>query len=161
MKLPLMRALGFGAAATAALIACSSEAPAPAPSRTSEAPLAAAAVEQSVTAAAAAAATAGSRPTWGNGIPLGVMPTREVHAAARAAAPVPALGSGSLAYFGGPVVQNPKIVGVFWGAVDATLTANLPLFYGDITNSNHMDWLSEYNTIGRPASALRRRRARR
>ena len=94
------------------------------------------------------------RPTWGNGIPLGVMPTRQVHEAARAAAaasPAPAAGSGNLTYHGGPVVQNAKVVGVSWGAIDATLTANLPLFYADIVNSPYMDWLSEYNTVGRPA----------
>lgn len=56
----------------------------------------------------------------------------------------------SLQYFGGPVVSNVVTVSVLWGPnVDATVAAAMPGFLRDVTNSAYMDWLCEYNTLGR------------
>jgi hypothetical protein len=52
-------------------------------------------------------------------------------------------------YFGGPIVQNPNIVAVFWNAnVNATLRQNIAQFYADVTVSSYWSWLQEYGTVG-------------
>jgi hypothetical protein len=49
-----------------------------------------------------------------------------------------------LTFRGGPVLQNVRVVTVFWGANQ--FAANLNSYYGAVTNSAYYDWLSEYNT---------------
>ncbi|KAI8910459.1 hypothetical protein EDD86DRAFT_266187 [Gorgonomyces haynaldii] len=53
--------------------------------------------------------------------------------------------------YGGPVLSNVHVVPIYYGTV--TSANDLTQFYGAITNSVYMDWLSEYNrqsvTIGR------------
>jgi hypothetical protein len=51
-------------------------------------------------------------------------------------------------YYGGPVVQDVKVVLVTWGTVNGA--GQLPAFYSAVTNSAYMDWLSEYGTTGHP-----------
>jgi MYXO-CTERM domain-containing protein len=54
-----------------------------------------------------------------------------------------------LKYYGGPVLQNVKVYNVNWGSnINATTTAQMPLFYADLVASPYFDWLSEYNTVG-------------
>jgi hypothetical protein len=54
-----------------------------------------------------------------------------------------------LSYFGGPLVQSPTIVPVFWNSnVNASLMTNLPTFFGDVTQSSYWAWLQEYDTVG-------------
>ncbi len=137
-----MRNLWSVVAAAATFVACSTEAPVPAGTR-GVAPLQTATVGQPL-------ATVDPPLPWGKGLPPGVLPTRPVRDAARAAVPARALGPFDPQYFGGPVVQNPKIVAVYWGAIDATRTASLPTFYSDIVNSTYVDWLAEYNTYAQP-----------
>lgn len=52
-----------------------------------------------------------------------------------------------LLYYGGPVISNVKVYAVFWGAsVDGNIQKNIGGFYKAISNSNHMDLLTQYNT---------------
>jgi MYXO-CTERM domain-containing protein len=57
-----------------------------------------------------------------------------------------------LNYYGGPVISNVEVVMVLWGSgtyesfVEQTSSPSLATFYGGVTNSTHMDWLSEYDT---------------
>jgi hypothetical protein len=56
----------------------------------------------------------------------------------------------NLQYFGGPVVSSVVAVDVLWGPnVDPTVAAAMPQFLSDLTSSGYMDWLCEYNTLGR------------
>lgn len=48
-------------------------------------------------------------------------------------------------YHGGPVISNVKVVTIFWGP-NVPNQGQVNAFYKGITNSAHMDWLSEYNT---------------
>jgi hypothetical protein len=62
---------------------------------------------------------------------------------------VPSCANPNPSYFGGPIVQNPKIVAVFWNAnVNATLRQNIAQFYADVTVSSYWSWLQEYGTVG-------------
>ena len=57
-----------------------------------------------------------------------------------------------LTYYGGPVISNVEVVMVLWGSgtydpsVQQTSSPSLATFYGGVTNSAYMDWLSEYDT---------------
>ena len=63
-------------------------------------------------------------------------------------APVPVTPP-RLVYYGGPVISNVKVYAVFWTAsVDGTIQKNIGGFYKAISNSNHMDILTQYNTSG-------------
>ena len=54
-----------------------------------------------------------------------------------------------LSYFGGPILQSPVIVPVFWnGNVNPVTQANKPQFYADVTRSSYWAWLREYDTVG-------------
>lgn len=56
-------------------------------------------------------------------------------------------GSGNLLYFGGAVVSNAKIYSVYWGSnVDSQVKSQMGAFYKALITSDHMDWLTEYNT---------------
>lgn len=58
--------------------------------------------------------------------------------------------SGNLTYRGGPVLQNVKVVTVYWGKnvqfSGATGMQTFDAFYGAVTNSAYFDMLQEYNT---------------
>jgi hypothetical protein len=45
------------------------------------------------------------------------------------------------AYLGGPVIQNPTIVLVYWAS---TIETDWPTFFSTVANSSYMDLLSEY-----------------
>lgn len=68
------------------------------------------------------------------------------------AAPAPVAGpatssSGSMRYYGGPVVSLPKVVGVIWGGSVATTTVtNIGPFLRALVNSTYIDPLAQYNT---------------
>jgi hypothetical protein len=53
--------------------------------------------------------------------------------------------SAKLAYYGGPVIANVKVVTIFWGST-VNYASQLNAFYSAVTSSAHFDWLSEYNT---------------
>jgi hypothetical protein len=54
-------------------------------------------------------------------------------------------------YNGGRVLSNVQVVVVFWtNAVNATVRANIGPFFSRVTNSQYMDWLSEYDTTSSP-----------
>ena len=60
---------------------------------------------------------------------------------------IPKSNRSQLAYLGGPVISNVKIISVMWGSsVDKTVSGQVGGFYSTIVNSSYMDWLSEYNT---------------
>ncbi len=69
-----------------------------------------------------------------------------------------AAGTVTMEYFGGTVVENPKVYVVWWGNpanINSAVTAahgGIADFYAGVTNSNFMDWLNEYNTTV-PANA--------
>jgi MYXO-CTERM domain-containing protein len=63
---------------------------------------------------------------------------------------VPTAPNDKLQYYGGRVISNVEIVEVFWGPnVDATLVAQIGSFYTAIVKSSYIDWLTEYDTIGK------------
>jgi hypothetical protein len=50
-------------------------------------------------------------------------------------------------YFGGKVIPNAKVYAVFWTPAVATVTQDgIGGFYQAVTNSEWMDWLTEYST---------------
>ena len=50
-------------------------------------------------------------------------------------------------YYGGKVISNVKVYAVAWTSnLDPTTSAGIPHFLDALTNSEVMDWLSEYNT---------------
>jgi len=55
-----------------------------------------------------------------------------------------------LTYYGGPVIANAKVQGVFWGAgtygPNAGPGGSMPAFFDAIGSSAYFDWLTEYNT---------------
>ena len=64
----------------------------------------------------------------------------------RAAAP-------HLTYHGGPVVSNAAVVSVLWGGagtylaqVTGAVSPNMDTFFGHVTDSSYLSWLSEYDT---------------
>jgi hypothetical protein len=60
---------------------------------------------------------------------------------------------GFVAYYGGRVISNVAVVAVFWTAnVDVTVQQRVGSFYAAVTNSSYLDWLSEYDTVGRVGS---------
>ena len=89
------------------------------------------------------------RPKRADGLLPGMIPYR---APGKQIAVTPQCNSPKLAYFGGPIVQSPVIVAVFWNsAVNSQLTApttGVGQFYADVTQSAYWSWLQEYNTVG-------------
>lgn len=53
---------------------------------------------------------------------------------------------GKLRYYGGPVLEHPKVVAVLWGDVDPQTAAHAGAFYGALLGSSAFSWLSEYDT---------------
>ncbi|HEX2569828.1 MAG TPA: hypothetical protein VH877_09750 [Polyangia bacterium] len=65
--------------------------------------------------------------------------------------------TGNLTYYGGPVIQNVKVVTIYWNSSVnyRTATPSIDNFYSAVTNSTYMDWLCEYNTTT-PAQSIGR-----
>ncbi len=68
-----------------------------------------------------------------------------------------AKGSGNLRYYGGPVLEHPKVVAVLWGDVDAQVADRAGAFYVALLASSAFSWLHEYDTTvdaanGRPGT---------
>lgn len=56
-----------------------------------------------------------------------------------------------LVYYGGRVISNVEVVQVPWtSAVDPMLLNDLTTFYKTLLASDYLDWLTEYDTIGKP-----------
>src|SRR5579871_1584893 len=54
----------------------------------------------------------------------------------------PTCNNPSLSYFGGPIVQSPIVVPVFWNSnVNAAVQANMTQFYADLMASPYWGWL--------------------
>src|SRR5271154_5015112 len=59
----------------------------------------------------------------------------------------PQCNSPLVSYFGGPVISNTQIVGVYWNSnVNAAAQPGRPGFFEGITDSTYYDSLSEYST---------------
>src|SRR5579884_1512149 len=59
-----------------------------------------------------------------------------------------------VAYWGGRVLSNVAVVAVFWTSnVDVSIQQKVGPFYATITASSYVDWLSEYDTLGRPGGS--------
>jgi hypothetical protein len=55
-----------------------------------------------------------------------------------------------VAYYGGRVLSSAVVVAVFWTSdVDIDLQQQIGNFYAAIAGSSYVDWLEEYDTIGR------------
>ena len=53
-------------------------------------------------------------------------------------------------YYGGRVISNVEVVQVAWGqGVDPQRLADLATFYPAVLASNYLDWLGEYDTVGK------------
>jgi hypothetical protein len=69
-----------------------------------------------------------------------------------AAPPAAAPAGAHLTYWGGRVISKAKVVQVLYGAgtysgnVSGTASPTLAQFYGGVTSSAYVDWLTEYNT---------------
>ena len=128
-------------AAGAGLLACSSSEGPVAPEGSADK----LAVEQALTDDADAVDTA----TFQHGTRAHAMPVRSGGPTAEAVKP--AL-SGTLQYFGGPVLSNVKVVQVLYGSgtylsnISGTSSPTLADFYTGVTSSAYFDWLTEYNT---------------
>jgi MYXO-CTERM domain-containing protein len=65
-------------------------------------------------------------------------------------AAVPNAAMGALTFRGGPVLQNVRVVTVYWGNnvqfSGSTGTQTLDAFYKAVIASSYYDWLKEYNT---------------
>lgn len=62
----------------------------------------------------------------------------------------PAAPVDTVHYFGGRVISNVKVVEVAWGAsVSASYLTKLQGFYEAIVKSPFIDWMTEYDTIGK------------
>jgi len=60
-------------------------------------------------------------------------------------APIPC--AVSMVYFGGSALSNVKVYAVFWtGAVSSEIRLGMGDFYRTLTDSEWMDWLTEYST---------------
>jgi hypothetical protein len=57
-----------------------------------------------------------------------------------------AKATGKLRYYGGPVLEHPKVVVVLWGEVDAKVKGGAASFYRALLGSTAFSWLSEYDT---------------
>lgn len=60
-------------------------------------------------------------------------------------------GSGNpMLYYGGPVISNVKVFTVLWNdRVNTEVKTKITDFYSAYVNSEHMDWLNEYQTSGK------------
>ena len=69
-------------------------------------------------------------------------------------------GSATLTYYGGPIIQNVKVVTVFWGSgvqFSGSGTQSINAFYTSVIQSAYYDWLSfEYNTTSPTAQKIGR-----
>jgi len=96
-----------------------------------------------------APAVAPKRARLANGLLPGMKayhaPGKQIDVAAQCQSP-------ALTYYGGPILQSPVIVAVFWnGNVNSALTApttGIGQFYADVTQSSYWSWLQEYDTVG-------------
>jgi hypothetical protein len=62
----------------------------------------------------------------------------------------PAAAAPELHYYGGPVISQVDVVQVAWSSgVDAAYLAELSAFYEAMVSGTYLDWLSEYDTIGK------------
>jgi hypothetical protein len=57
-----------------------------------------------------------------------------------------ATAGGKLHYYGGPILEHPKVVAVSWGAVDPQTAAHAGDFYSALLGSAAFSWLTEYDT---------------
>jgi hypothetical protein len=59
-------------------------------------------------------------------------------------------GAQKLVYYGGPVIGNAKTYVVYWGPnVNADAKAGLADFFTQLTKSNLMSFMDQYNTLGK------------
>jgi hypothetical protein len=94
-----------------------------------------------------AAAAPAARPRRADGLMAGSVAWRGEGLAAPQVTPT--CNAPQLSYFGGPLIQSPIIVPVFWSSgVNAALPANMPQFYADVTVSTYWSWLTEYGSVG-------------
>jgi hypothetical protein len=47
---------------------------------------------------------------------------------------------------GGPVIQNPRVIAIYWGTPDAGFRASMDRFYDQLLRSSYLASLSEYGT---------------
>jgi len=66
------------------------------------------------------------------------------------AAAAPAAAAPELQYYGGPVISQVEAIQVAWtSGVDAAYLTELTAFYKAMVTGSYLDWLSEYDTIGK------------
>ena len=88
------------------------------------------------------------------GLPAGMLPTKaQSRQAATSQPPANRAAVPHLTYYGGPVVSNAAVVSVLWGGagsylaqVTGSVSPNMDTFFGHVTDSSYLSWLSEYNT---------------
>ena len=101
-------------------------------------------------AAAADTASASSAP-WGYGGPASGAVSRPMRFAP---SPQAAPSGAHLTYYGGPVISNVSVESVYWGSANpldyetGVGPGQTPMteFLQGVTDSRHLDWLSEYDT---------------
>jgi len=54
--------------------------------------------------------------------------------------------SQTIPWGGGPVIQNAKVVAVYWGSPDPNFSASIDRFYSQLAESSYLGRLSEYST---------------
>ncbi len=83
-------------------------------------------------------------PTRPHGVYRRVDPTQRFHSYV-----TPQCNNPTLPYGGGPIVQAPVVVSVYWNSdVNAQVQASMGQFYTDLMNSAYFAGLAEYGTVG-------------
>jgi hypothetical protein len=86
------------------------------------------------------------RPRRAGGLLAGMVPFR---GGPERTSATPQCKNPKVAYFGGPILQDPVIVAVFWStAVNTQVQQNIGQFFTDVTQSTYWTWLQEYDTVG-------------
>jgi hypothetical protein len=97
-----------------------------------------------------------ARPPVGRGLQAAMMRAAEGAGDDESTEPALLAAGVQLQYFGGPVLANVVVHAVYWGE-SVAFQSHLNDFYGTITSSSYLDWLSEYDTptqhIGRGSFA--------
>ena len=86
-------------------------------------------------------------------VPSGSTGNQEPTLAQQEANLSPSCPSPVMGWHNGPVLSNVVVVPVLWGSsVDPATASGIAGFYAATTNSQYLDWLNDYNTVGQGGS---------
>jgi MYXO-CTERM domain-containing protein len=84
-----------------------------------------------------------------DGMRPGVVPFRAAASGAVRTSAIAQCSNPRVSYFGGPVLQAPVVIAVFWNSsVNSMIKTTMGQFYADVVQSPYWDALHEYDTVG-------------